>query len=208
MGFYFEHINVHVVRVGILMYVMHSWISIVCVIDVEFFFSRRVRHTRCALVPGVQTCALPISMPTMDTAAPSPSASAPRGYTNRAEAAATAAPANAAKATISRLSHECPMPITARHACSGRPRWPTLAPMATSPETTAATAPTRRVPSGIIGAHRARAATATKVPMESWVDRERVVEGTSVCVRVDIGGRLIFTKKPYNILYNTTNYDI
>src|SRR3546814_5532976 len=27
----------------------------------EFFFSSRRRHTRCALVTGVQTCALPIS---------------------------------------------------------------------------------------------------------------------------------------------------
>src|SRR3546814_20497596 len=29
-----------------------------------FFFSSRRRHTRCALVTGVQTCALPISQPT------------------------------------------------------------------------------------------------------------------------------------------------
>src|SRR3546814_9028993 len=28
---------------------------------VSFFFSSRSRHTRCALVTGVQTCALPIS---------------------------------------------------------------------------------------------------------------------------------------------------
>src|SRR3546814_10612110 len=28
-----------------------------------FFFSSRRRHTRCALVTGVQTCALPILMP-------------------------------------------------------------------------------------------------------------------------------------------------
>src|SRR3546814_1242356 len=28
---------------------------------VDFFFSSRRRHTRCALVTGVQTCALPIS---------------------------------------------------------------------------------------------------------------------------------------------------
>src|SRR3546814_2169449 len=28
-----------------------------------FFFSSRRRHTRCALVTGVQTCALPISDP-------------------------------------------------------------------------------------------------------------------------------------------------
>src|SRR3546814_6499196 len=27
-----------------------------------FFFARRRRHTRCALVTGVQTCALPISI--------------------------------------------------------------------------------------------------------------------------------------------------
>src|SRR3546814_1286225 len=32
----------------------------VCVISVVFFFSSRRRHTRCALVTGVQTCALPI----------------------------------------------------------------------------------------------------------------------------------------------------
>src|SRR3546814_6822489 len=30
-----------------------------------FFFSSRRRHTRCALVTGVQTCALPISWPVL-----------------------------------------------------------------------------------------------------------------------------------------------
>src|SRR3546814_6339796 len=30
-------------------------------IEVDFFFSSRRRHTRCALVTGVQTCALPFS---------------------------------------------------------------------------------------------------------------------------------------------------
>src|SRR3546814_3328290 len=30
-----------------------------------FFFSRRRRHTRCALVTGVQTCALPILRETL-----------------------------------------------------------------------------------------------------------------------------------------------
>src|SRR3546814_3983226 len=30
--------------------------------SVSFFFSSRRRHTRCALVAGVQTCALPISV--------------------------------------------------------------------------------------------------------------------------------------------------
>src|SRR3546814_1089661 len=32
-----------------------------CVCCLCFFFSSRRRHTRCALVTGVQTCALPIS---------------------------------------------------------------------------------------------------------------------------------------------------
>src|SRR3546814_5505335 len=34
---------------------------IICYFGVCFFFSSRRRHTRCALVTGVQTCALPIS---------------------------------------------------------------------------------------------------------------------------------------------------
>src|SRR3546814_8410322 len=33
----------------------------VCLYFFFFFFSSRRRHTRCALVTGVQTCALPIS---------------------------------------------------------------------------------------------------------------------------------------------------
>src|SRR3546814_18508320 len=33
----------------------------VCHLCIDFFFSSRRRHTRCALVTGVQTCALPIS---------------------------------------------------------------------------------------------------------------------------------------------------
>src|SRR3546814_18595928 len=33
---------------------------LVCVLSFCFFFSSRRRHTRCALVTGVQTCALPI----------------------------------------------------------------------------------------------------------------------------------------------------
>src|SRR3546814_8916204 len=32
-----------------------------CQLRLFFFFSSRRRHTRCALVTGVQTCALPIS---------------------------------------------------------------------------------------------------------------------------------------------------
>src|SRR3546814_7786186 len=39
--------------------------SVVLMFDliIFFFFSSRRRHTRCALVTGVQTCALPICLP-------------------------------------------------------------------------------------------------------------------------------------------------
>src|SRR3546814_1771076 len=40
-----------------------SVVAILCAVgvcEVVFFFSSRRRHTRCALVTGVQTCALPI----------------------------------------------------------------------------------------------------------------------------------------------------
>src|SRR3546814_9746455 len=44
---------------------MCSWLECIvrkmCLFRVCFFFSSRRRHTRCALVTGVQTCALPIS---------------------------------------------------------------------------------------------------------------------------------------------------
>src|SRR3546814_4869699 len=37
--------------------------SLCCLCCMSFFFSSRRRHTRCALVTGVQTCALPIFFP-------------------------------------------------------------------------------------------------------------------------------------------------
>src|SRR3546814_2453276 len=40
---------------------MYVFVSCVCCVSFCFFFSSRRRHTRCALVSGVQTCALPIS---------------------------------------------------------------------------------------------------------------------------------------------------
>src|SRR3546814_1871551 len=39
----------------------------VCIVCWLFFFSSRRRHTRCALVTGVQTCALPIYVWTSST---------------------------------------------------------------------------------------------------------------------------------------------
>src|SRR3546814_2525513 len=52
------------VIVWVLVIIVFTWclmMSFVCIL-VLFFFSSRIRHTRCALVTGVQTCALPISM--------------------------------------------------------------------------------------------------------------------------------------------------
>src|SRR3546814_5338893 len=37
------------------------YLALLCVLFLFFFFSSRRRHTSCALVTGVQTCALPIS---------------------------------------------------------------------------------------------------------------------------------------------------
>src|SRR3546814_4889678 len=40
---------------------LYCLIMFLCIVMFCFFFSSRRRHTRCALVTGVQTCALPIS---------------------------------------------------------------------------------------------------------------------------------------------------
>src|SRR3546814_8263257 len=45
------------------MFVTSIWCRVIFSLCVSFFFfSSRRRHTRCALVTGVQTCALPISL--------------------------------------------------------------------------------------------------------------------------------------------------
>src|SRR3546814_1355149 len=51
----------------LISYVLYSNLSDVTIVKrkllICFFFSSRRRHTRCALVTGVQTCALPICDP-------------------------------------------------------------------------------------------------------------------------------------------------
>src|SRR3546814_5211774 len=46
--------------VGLLFVVTDTYDFFLLVLLFLFFFSSRRRHTRCALVTGVQTCALPI----------------------------------------------------------------------------------------------------------------------------------------------------
>src|SRR3546814_4734793 len=43
-----------------ILYLCFFCFTLFCMFFVLFFFSSRRRHTRCALVTGVQTCALPI----------------------------------------------------------------------------------------------------------------------------------------------------
>src|SRR3546814_1484805 len=50
---------------------------VLCVSVLLFFFSSRRRHTRCALVTGVQTCALPICPGRAGAAGPSVSPARP-----------------------------------------------------------------------------------------------------------------------------------
>src|SRR3546814_1745875 len=45
---------------GVVRFLFWCVLLLVYVLFVFFFFSSRRRHTRCALVTGVQTCALPI----------------------------------------------------------------------------------------------------------------------------------------------------
>src|SRR3546814_3395403 len=51
------------------MFVLSLSCVIACCVFFVFFFSSRRRHTRCALVTGVQTCALPISADALAEAA-------------------------------------------------------------------------------------------------------------------------------------------
>src|SRR3546814_3105178 len=44
----------------VLCWIVDCWHCLDVVYNFFFFFSSRRRHTRCALVTGVQTCALPI----------------------------------------------------------------------------------------------------------------------------------------------------
>src|SRR3546814_6992515 len=63
----------------ILYYVLYYLASVMSV----FFFSSRRRHTRCALVTGVQTCALPISGRSASCSPPTASLSLAPGWTAR-----------------------------------------------------------------------------------------------------------------------------
>src|SRR3546814_19566900 len=111
--------------------------SLVLLFLLFFFFSSRRRHTRCALVTGVQTCALPIS----------------------------------AACCSSR----------ARSSGSGRACQSMGIP------------PVPGQGTGLIPVERS--SHSSRAPPKRARDRKSVVEGKSVSVRVDLGGRRVLKKK-------------
>src|SRR3546814_12455958 len=116
-----------------------------------FFFSSRRRHTRCALVTGVQTCALPISSRKPKWVV------SPEPPLARRDMPATIA-----------------QPVRLCQPDAGDSSFP-------------------------FGLKRSRdAGIPSDAPIPSSPERKSVVEGKSVSVRVDIGGRRIIKKKIKN----------
>src|SRR3546814_12964131 len=114
-----------------------------CAVSRLLFFSSRIRHTRCALVTGVQTCALPICV-----------------CRARLTASFTQSWIGA-----SLVWHMRQMSPASTSCCRS---------------TLPASSRTFTTPSPAI-----------------WKDRKRVVQGKSVSVRVDVGGRRIIKKQPH-----------
>src|SRR3546814_5466243 len=94
----------YVGRIGVLLLIY----LLLCLLSLLFFFffSSRRRHTRCALVTGVQTCALPIS-----GLAGKGGASSPECYNQQRDCGRGGAPwqpaANPARSEERRVGKEC-----------------------------------------------------------------------------------------------------
>src|SRR3546814_14293586 len=71
------------------------------------FFSSRRRHTRCALVTGVQTCALPILLDTIDVGGPTVRATSRRCWRRRSRAAFPSPKFRGARSEERRVGKEC-----------------------------------------------------------------------------------------------------
>src|SRR3546814_5650308 len=91
---------------------------IVLAISVYFFFSSRRRHTRCALVTGVQTCALPIWSHRRTPGLPS---ARRRSGCARASAAPRRRTASGRRAGRAACRRGC---RSRRGTCAARPPWP------------------------------------------------------------------------------------
>src|SRR3546814_16822567 len=136
-----------------------------------FFFSSRRRHTRCALVTGFQTCALPIWRPTID----------------RRQPAATATP-SPTPAPVARKPDPAPVVRS-----STRPSLTQAVRPVAELSAPTLTRESRPAPSSRPAAAAPQPIGAT-VAADKGPARKSVVAGKSVVVVVDLGGgRLIKT---------------
>src|SRR3546814_3416254 len=88
------------------------------VVSFLFFFSSRRRHTRCALVTGVQTCALPIFRP--DVPAKPERASKPvERHLRGACRAAPAVGCDMRDDMVTHLAERCPRQVRAQAQIEG-----------------------------------------------------------------------------------------
>src|SRR3546814_19660574 len=135
-----------------------------------FFFSSRRRHTRCALVTGVQTCALPISLRSVPNRSVSDAAPATQKHLHarrrRSAVVLRRRPVRTLRRRPGQGSGNLVRP--GRSAGIGR-RGPPLAQRDVS-----------------VADERASNLAFGRAERE---DRTSVVEGKSVSVRVDLGGR-------------------
>src|SRR3546814_6773184 len=174
-----------------------------------FFFSSRRRHTRCALVTGVQTCALPIWAAWTVAAhvatrgsrpAPRPASGLPPRPRSRC-CRRRSPPPRAAR----RCRRGNPAPCgsaAALHPSEGTARWrrdpvcpaPGGRQNRGSPDRPALCRDRALVDPGSRSVREACSG--------SLLDRKSVVKGKSVSVRVDLGGRSISKKKKRKIKLN------
>src|SRR3546814_12846522 len=146
-----------------------------------FFFSSRRRHTRCALVTGVQTCALPIC-PSMPEGRQQRRSSV-RPFTlfsSQIQWRLSSRPSARANPVMLATGKSVPL------RCRRYPQDPGDKPLMLCDSARALTLYWRPLSN--------KAAKRRSTAAERG-DRKSVVEGKSVSVRVDLGGRRIFKKK-------------
>src|SRR3546814_17897566 len=124
----------------------------------RFLFSRRRRHAWCALLTGVQTCALPI-LPAADSASWLLAGSGDAAWLLALAIALTALASWLASGAVLRLLVACPVydepNRRSRHAVAQK---------------------------------RGAGPAIVPVVLFAWVDRQSVVEGRGVSVRLELGG--------------------
>src|SRR3546814_1033786 len=184
-------------------------IKMVCTI--MFFFSSRRRHTRCALVTGVQTCALPISK-TSESAVENlqtESEAGPRGRIVAMDSAYHVLPENRDRDVVINASYCGVLParfigaIRPRGAigvdCGVGPAGASIAGLwyleALNVPAAVADVMTVRLGDGVDLAENGRVRFVDQPDLDSGGDRKSGGEGKLETVCVDLGGRRRIKKK-------------